>query len=258
MRKTALITGASGGLGECFARLWAAEKYKLILVARSKDALQQLGKELEKKHGIDVMIIVEDLSNPSAPAKILKKIGKERVDVLVNNAGFGDFGIFACSDPARDAAMIRLNVESLTHLTRLVLPGMLTRKSGRILNVASTAAFQPGPLMAVYYATKAYVLSFSLALSQETRGTGVTVTCLCPGPTKTGFERHANLGRSKLFKRGTMNPYVVARIGFRACMAGRPLVTAGFTNKLGAFLTRLVPRMWAARAAYRAQSPIRR
>lgn len=256
MRKTALITGASGGIGEQLARLWAKANYDLILVARSKDTLEKLGVELEKAHGISALIVAHDLSDPSAAEKIMQKIGNHPVDVLVNNAGFGDFGLFAQSDVARTSSMIRLNVESLTTLTRLVLPGMLTRKTGRILNVASTAAFQPGPLMAVYYATKAYVLSFSLALTEETRGTGVTVTCLCPGPTKTGFELHANLLGSRLFKRSTMTADTVARIGFDACMAGRPLITSGATNKFGAFCTRLIPRLWAAKIARKVQARV--
>jgi uncharacterized protein len=225
-------------------------------VARSKDTLRQLASELEETYGINAVAMAEDLSDPKAPQRLCEKLCERPIDVLVNNAGFGDFGLFQYADPQRIAAMLHLNVESLTLLTRLILPGMLQRGRGRILNIASTAAFQPGPFMAVYYATKAYVLSFSVALSDEMKHTGITVTCLCPGPTKTGFEAHANLAGSKLFKRGTMHPANVARIGFHACMSGRTLVTAGFINKIGAFLTRFAPRLWAAKVARMAQSPL--
>jgi short-subunit dehydrogenase len=255
MRKNALITGASGGLGECFARLAAADGYDLFLLARGKDALHALADELTKTHHIRTTVLVEDLSDPDSCERIAAKLAVVPLDLLVNNAGFGDFGTFSTSDPLRDAAMIQVNVGSLTRLTRLLLPGMLARKTGRILNVASTASFAPGPLMAVYYATKAYVLSFSVALSDETSGSGVTVTCLCPGPTATGFERAANLRASRLFKRGTMDADTVARMGYKACLAGKPLLVAGLRNKILIFGTRLVPKIWAARIARKAQSP---
>lgn len=253
MRPLALITGASGGLGEQFARLWAASGHDLVLVARGKEALERLKNELEGTQEIEVTVVVEDLSDAESARRLASSLPRIP-DVLVNNAGFGDYAPFAEADPKRIASMITLNVLTLTLLTREILPGMVARGSGRILNVASVAAFQPGPLMAVYYATKAYVLSFSLALSDETRGTGVTVTCLCPGPTATGFVSGANLESSRLFRLGTMDPQTVAKQGFDATNAGRPLLTTGLRNKIGAFLTRFAPRMTAARIARLAQS----
>ncbi|MEA2565364.1 MAG: uncharacterized protein QOD49_541, partial [Actinomycetota bacterium] len=185
----ALVTGASGGIGEELARILARHGYDLVLVARSADKLAALAERLELDHGIQVRAIAKDLARPDAAAEIHEWLAAEglTVDVLVNNAGMGLLGKFAEIGIEGDVEMLRLNVEAPTLLTRLLLPSMLERGSGRILNLASTAGFQPGPLMAVYYATKAYVLSFSEALANEVAGTGVTVTALCPGPTETGF-----------------------------------------------------------------------
>jgi short-subunit dehydrogenase len=253
MTRTALITGASGGLGADFARLAAKDGYNLILVARSKDLLEALKTELTAKHSIDVRVMAEDLSDETAVERLCDVLQKEPIDLLINNAGFGDFGLFQNSAPKRNQGMIRVNIEALTALTHAALPGMITRKTGKILNVASTASFQPGPLLAVYYATKAYVLNFSLALSNETQGTGVTVTCLCPGPTKTGFQSHANMNGSKLFTRHIMESAPVARIGYDACMNGKPLVISGTLNKIFAFSTRFISRMRAAAIAKKVQ-----
>jgi short-subunit dehydrogenase len=252
---TALITGASGGLGEEFANILAEKKWNLILVARSKDKLDVIKTNLEHNHSIAVQVIDLDLSLPDATHQLMKHIEKQNVDLLINNAGFGDFGLFQDSDPLRTRNMIDLNIGTLTDLTRAVLPGMIARKSGRILNVASTAAFQPGPLMAVYYATKAYVLNFSLALSDELQGTGVTVTCLCPGPTRTGFATHANMGSSKLFRRTLLNAHEVSAAGINACLKGKVLITPGIVNAIGTFMTRFVSRSFAARVARSVQSP---
>jgi uncharacterized protein len=245
MKDTALVTGASGGIGEEIARLVAAGGGDLVLVARTTARLDALAAELTRAHGVAVTVLTADLSAPDAAAGIARILADRQIaiDILVNNAGFGAAAEFAREDPGEIVQMIQLNVVTLTLLTRLLLPPMLQRRKGRILNVASTAAFQPGPLMAVYYATKAYVLSVSEALSEETAGTGVSVTCLCPGPTRTGFEKRARAGNSRLFTRpGVMSAAAVARAGYDAMMAGRRLVIPGLTNKIGVQVVRFTPR----------------
>jgi short-subunit dehydrogenase len=243
-RKTALITGASFGIGMELARIFAREGYSLVLVARSGDKLRQLASELEKSHGTRSLILAVDLTEPGASAYVLDQTTRAdiQVDVLVNNAGFGQYGYFAENDLEECLRQIQLNVTTLTHLTRLYLPAMVERKSGRILNVASTAAFQPGPLMAVYFATKAYVLHFSEALANELHGTDVTVTCLCPGPTATEFAKRANITDLRLLKFGSMDAHTVAEDGYRALMAGKPVVISGFKNWLVAQSVRFSPR----------------
>src|SRR5712691_4875572 len=243
-RKTALITGASFGIGQELAGIFAREGYNLVLVARTADKLRQLASELEKAHGTRSLILASDLAAPGAAAYIHDQTTRAEitVDVLVNNAGFGQFGLFAENDLDECLQQIQLNVTTLTHLTRLYLPEMLSRKSGRILNVASTAAFQPGPLMAVYYATKAYVLSFSVAVATEIAGSGVVVSCFCPGATDTGFQKRAGMENSRLFKKiGTMNVETVARDGYRGLMAGRTVVISGVQNWLVAESVRFAP-----------------
>lgn len=251
MKHTALITGASGGLGEEFARLCAADGMDLILVARSEDKLRTLAAELEKTHRIHAHVIAVDLSEINSPQKVMEEIDARGIAVtmLINNAGFGSFGMFYATDMKDQRSMMQLNMIALMELTHLILPGMLQRKHGRILNIASTAAFEPGPLMSVYFATKAFVLNFSLALSNEMNDTGVTVTCLCPGPTKTGFEARA----STLFRGHIMDAQTVARIGYSACKNGRSLVTAGLMNKILVFLVRFIPRSSAASIARKFQ-----
>jgi short-subunit dehydrogenase len=254
-RKTALITGASFGIGIELAHIFAREGYNLVLVARSADKLRQLASELEKAHGTRSLILAADLSEPGAPAYVLDQTTRAgiQVDVLVNNAGFGQYGMFAENDLEECLRQIQLNVTTLTHLTRLYLPAMIERESGRILNVASTAAFQPGPLMAVYYATKAYVLHFSEAIANELQGTGVTVTCLCPGPTATEFQKRANIAGIRLTKYGSMDARTVAEDGYRALMAGKPTVISGFRNWLLAQSVRFAPRRMAAAVARKLQ-----
>ena len=253
--KTALITGASFGIGLELTRVFARENYNLVLVARTADKLRQLASELEKAHCTRSLILATDLTDPGASAYVLDQTTRAdvAVDVLVNNAGFGQYGPFADSDLEECLRQIQLNVTTLTHLTRLYLPGMIERKSGRILNVASTAAFQPGPLMAVYYATKAYVLHFSEAIANELRGTGVTVTCLCPGPTTTEFHKRAKMLDSPLLRFGVMDAHTVAETGYRALMAGKPLAIAGLRNWLLAQSVRFAPRRVATAVARKVQ-----
>jgi short-subunit dehydrogenase len=268
-RKTALITGASFGIGLELARIFAREGCNLVLVARSADKLRQLASELEKEHGTRSLILAADLTEPGAPAYVLDQTTRAdiQVDVLVNNAGFGQYGMFAENDLEECLRQIQLNVTTLTHLTRLYLPAMIERAKvetkternrGRILNVASTAAFQPGPLMAVYYATKAYVLHFSEAIANELQGTGVTVTCLCPGPTATEFQKRANIAGIRLTKYGCMDARTVAEDGYRALMAGKPTVISGFRNWLVAQSVRFAPRRLAAAVARKVQESSRR
>jgi uncharacterized protein len=253
--KTALITGASFGIGLELARIFAREGYNLVLVARTADKLRQLASELEKANSTRSLILATDLTEPGAAAYLLDQTTRAdiQVDVLVNNAGFGQYGLFVNNDLEECLRQIQLNITTLTHLTRLYLPLMMARKSGRILNVASTAAFQPGPLMAVYFATKAYVLHFSEALSNEVDGTGVTVTCLCPGATKTEFHKRANALGMNLLKFGTMDAHTVAEDGYRALMAGKPVVISGLKNWLLAQLVRLSPRRLVTAIARRTQ-----
>jgi short-subunit dehydrogenase len=243
-RKTALITGASFGIGLELARIFAREGYNLVLVARTGDKLRQLASELEKVHSTRSLVLAVDLTDPGSSAYVLDQTTRAgiEVDVLVNNAGFGQYGLFAESDLEECLRQIQLNVTTLTHLTRLYLPEMLERKSGYILNVASTAAFQPGPLMAVYFATKAYVLYFSEAIANELKGAGVTVTCLCPGATATEFHKRANATGMRLLRMGSMDAKTVAEDGYSALMAGRPVVISGFKNWLVAQSVRFSPR----------------
>ena len=245
MPDTALITGASGGIGEELARLLAAGGANVVLVARGADRLASLAGELSRAHRVNASVIPQDLSAPDAVDAIGRELAARQltIDILVNNAGFGVYGPFAATPAAEEARMIQVNVAALTMLTKRLLPGMIERRHGRVLNVASTAAFQPGPLMAVYYASKAYVLSFSEALSNETSGTGVSVTCLCPGPTGTGFQDRARMRESRLFSMlSVASAADVARAGYDGMMAGRAIVIPGLANKAGVQAVRVTPR----------------
>lgn len=244
-RTTVLVTGASGGIGADLCQLFARDGYDIVLVARNEGNLHRVASELTSRHGITTTVLVYDLAQATAPQDIYDDVQRRgiTVDVLINNAGFGGHSAFVKGDPAEFLRMLQVNVVALTHLTRLFLPGMVARRSGRIMNVASTAAFLPGPFMAVYYASKAYVLSLSEALSEEVRGTGVTVTALCPGATTTNFQARAGLGGARLFSRGLVMPSQhVARIGYRGLMAGKPVVVTGFMNRLAALGPRIAPR----------------
>ncbi|HEX8686082.1 MAG TPA: SDR family oxidoreductase, partial [Pyrinomonadaceae bacterium] len=243
-KMTALVTGASGGIGEELARLFAADGHSLVLVARSRDKLARLADELKDKHGVAARVVAADLARAESPREIFEELEGAglRVDALVNNAGVGSYGPFAETDLKSELDLLQINVVALTHLTKLFLPGMLARRRGYVMNVASTASFQPGPLMAVYYASKAYVLSFSEALTNECGGTGVRVSALCPGPTETGFVAAAGMGDSKLFDRAVMDARTVAAAGYRGLLAGRAVVIPGFRNNLLARSIGLFPR----------------
>jgi short-subunit dehydrogenase len=230
---TALITGASSGIGLELARLFAKDGYNLVLVARNRSKLDSLGKELRSEHQVQVTVMVHDLVDPSTPRTIAGQLADQSiiVDVLVNNAGTQVYGEFAEADLDEQLALVQVNMAALIALTHLLLPGMIRRGSGRILNVGSTGSFAPGPLNAVYCASKAAVLSFSQAIGAELTGTGVTVTALCPGATNTAFIARHGMQDVRIF-RTAMSPGRVAQIGYRAMQRGRPLVVTGFSNQL--------------------------
>ena len=242
--ETALVTGASSGIGWQLAHLFARSGSDLILAARSEDRLHELAEILQSEYGVGAQVLPLDLARPEAAQAVFDRLKSDglEVDVLVNNAGFGARGAFAELDLNRQLGMIQLNVTTLTHLTRLFLPGMLERHRGGILNVASTAAFQPGPHMSVYYATKAYVLSLTEGLAEELSGTDVVASCLAPGPTRTRFSNRAGVKDTVLFKRGAMTVESVARAGYQGFRAGKMLIIPGLRNKLTTFAIRFMPR----------------
>jgi hypothetical protein len=246
MDKTwAVITGASGGIGEAMARRLAARGHSLVLVARSADKLQALADATKREHGTETLIVALDLGAGGAADRVAEVICEAGIvpEILINNAGFGVFGLHADTDLAEEQAMLDLNIVALTRLTKHLLPGMLAAKRGRIVNVASTAAFQPGPYMAVYYATKAYVLSYSEALAEELAGSGVSVTALCPGPTASGFQDKAAMQDSALVK-GKRLPGAdkVAAFAIAAMDRGRRVAVHGLRNRLLAQSIRVTPR----------------
>lgn len=256
-RWTALITGASAGLGLEMARLLAKDGHGLVLVARRRDKLEEIAAELRKAHDVKVLVVAADLGDPAAPAEVLRQVEAAGIEVglLVNNAGYGSNGAFAELDPAKEVGMVDLNVRALVHLTRLFLPGMIARKRGRVLNVGSTAGFVPGPFMATYYATKAFVLSFTEALAFELEGTGVTVTVLCPGATATEFAAVSGTSKMKLFQSGVADAVSVARFGLDAARAGKVIAVPGLMNKLTALAPRISPRSLARAIASRYNRP---
>jgi len=242
---TALITGASGGIGYELARLFAKDHHNLVLVARNGDKLSRVAQELQNQFGISAKAIPLDLAASPAPQFLFDQLQREdiAIDILVNNAGYGCYGEFSQIPLDDELGQIQLNITALTALTKLFLAPMLERRAGRIMNVASTAGFQPGPLMAVYYATKAYVISLSEALANELAGTGVSVTCLCPGATATDFAARAGNDRSRLFQQvKPMSAATVARDGYRGLMKGKTLVISGVRNWLVAESVRVAPR----------------
>ena len=239
-----MITGASLGIGYELAKLFARDKHALVLVARNRQKLEQIAIELKSLGAPQVTVIAKDLGELEAPDEIFAETERRKIqiDFLVNNAGFGERGPFLKTNLDNELEMVQVNIVALMHLTKLYLPGMVQRNFGRIMQVASTAAFQPGPFMAVYYATKAFVLSFSEATWEELRGTEVTVTALCPGATETGFAARAGMLNSRLFKMRVMPAEPVAALGYRGMMAGKPLVVTGLRNRLMAFSVRFGPR----------------
>jgi uncharacterized protein len=247
--KTVLITGATRGIGWEFAEVFAARGYSLFLTGRDKARLQQFKKE----HGssLSITTVAADLSVAAGAAAVLDAVHESRavIDILVNNAGLGDRHAFADSDLERQRAMLQVNISSLVELTHGLLPDMVARRSGRILNIASTAAFLPGPYMAIYYASKAFVLSFSHALAGELRGSGVSVSVLCPGATKTDFDRTAGTTGSRLVRVGAMEARAVAEAGVRGLLAGRWTIVPGFANKVTAISPHLASRRFLARMA---------
>jgi short-subunit dehydrogenase len=255
MNKTALITGASGGIGLELARIHAAKGDDLILVARTGSKLEMLKTDLEKKFNIKVHCIVKDLAVKDAGREVYAEVKRKGLSVnyLINNAGFGDFGLFADSDWNKQERMINLNITALAHLTRLILPDMIAMGGGKIMNVASLAAFQPGPSMSVYFATKAFVLSFSEAVNNEVRDKGISVTALCPGPVETNF--HAvTIGDPELVKERKMaSAKEVAEFGYRSMIKGKPVAIPGFKTSLMAFAVRFFPREFIVRMVRKIQ-----
>lgn len=259
MKQTVLITGASGGLGLALAHRFAKDGFDLILTARSADKLDTAKAAIETAHGVRVTSIPLDLGAPHAAKTLMAAVEEQglRVDILVNNAGFGDFGAFADSDIDKQSAMVQLNVTALMELTHAVLPSMRQHGRGKILNVASIAAFQQGPYMSVYYATKAFVLSFSQALAYELKNSGITVTTLCPGPIDTAFVQAADLGRSKLFRSLPVSTaQAVADYGYKALMKGKTVAVHRLLNKLLVFSVRFVPRSLVSKTICKIQGEI--
>lgn len=243
--KTALITGASGGIGFELAKIHAATGGNLVLVARNKNKLDEVKHSLEARYHISVYTIARDLSDPGAADEIYQDVLQQnlKVDYLINNAGFGDYGMFVDAHWEKQLQMINLNVITLTRLTHLYLPEMVKKRSGKIMNLASTAAFQPGPTMSVYFATKAYVLSLSEALANEVKAFGVTITALCPGATESGFQAAAEMEDSRLVKdRKLPSAEAVAKYGYNAMMKGKTVAIHGTMNKILANAIRLMPR----------------
>ena len=255
-RRTALVTGGSGGIGLELAKVLARAGFDIALVARKRDTLEAAAGQLEGQYDVRVHVFAADLRRSASPESVFDFLANENIpiEVLVNNAGFGLGGEFADTELTRELEMIQVNIAALTHLTKLFLPPMIKRKSGHILNLASTAAFQPGPLMAVYYATKAYVLSFSEALAEELRNSGVTVTALCPGPTRSDFASTARVGSSRLFTLfGIADAADVAEFGVQAMMQGKRVAIPGLKNKIVAQANRFSPRALATRVSRLAQ-----
>lgn len=253
-QRTALITGASSGIGRALAHLFAQDRFDLVLVARDAERLMCLADELQKRFQISATVLPTDLSRAEAPRELYQELHRREIaiDVLVNNAGAHVFGPVQETDVEQQLQLIQLNLVSVAHLTLLLIQDMLRRGRGKILNVGSTGGFAPTPLNAVYCATKAFVLSFSEAIARDLEGTGITVTCLCPGPTRTEFMSRAGIEHLRVFQIGAMSAEQVARIGYRALMQGKVTVVPGLWNRLSIFAIRFLPRRFVTWAAKRA------
>jgi uncharacterized protein len=256
MKPYALITGASSGIGLELAHTFAKNGYNLVLVARSREKMEALAAECHTQHATESLVIEADLSDRTSAQMVFDTVKKKKLvlDVLVNNAGFGDTGEFASSDWQKQEDMMMVNMIAAAHLTRLFVPQLIEQKNGYILNVASVVAFLPGPLMSIYFATKAFLLSFSEALSEELKNTGVSVTVLCPGVTESGFQKVANIEESK-FVKGKKMPSAaeVAEFGYTSMIARKVVVVHGFSNYMLTLAPRFFPRSWIRTAVKRYQ-----
>ena len=241
---TALITGASSGIGLELAQLFAEDGHDLVIVARREEMLNKIADQIKTDFGVKVIVIPKDLTEKDAPQEIYDQLAdtSTEIGIVVNNAGFGAVGEFTELDHERQMNMLNLNINALVSLTRLFLPDMIERNHGGILNVGSLAGFQPGPYASIYYATKAFVLSFTEGLKEELKGTDIKITCLAPGPTNTEFGEVSGLDKSFLFKFGTMGAREVAKQGYKGFKSGKTIVIPGFTNQLLPFLVRISPR----------------
>ena len=256
-KQRALITGGSVGIGAALAEEFASHGHDLILVSRKRDKLEARGRLIGETFGVDVVCLPEDLTDPHGARRLHEAVVARGLDVhfLVNNAGVGLYGKFATTDLDAELKMIQLNTTSIVDLTKRFLPAMIERRSGRILNVASTAAFVPGPWMSIYYATKAFLLSFSEAIDYELKPYGITVTTLCPGPTESEFKVRAGSQRSRLFEAFVMDAPRVAKVGYDAMMKGKVVAIPGLRNKLIPVAARIVPRPLIAKLSHRAARP---
>ncbi|MEM7008999.1 MAG: SDR family oxidoreductase [Thermodesulfobacteriota bacterium] len=254
--ETVLITGASSGIGLGLAKLFAADGSDLVLVARREERLNELAEELKSEHGIQVHVLPKDLTKKAAPKEIFSHLNKEniQIDVVVNNAGFGNKGHIADLDTDLQLDMIQVNLVALTHLTRLFLPGIIERGHGGILNVGSLAGFQPGPNLAVYFATKAFVLSFTEALAEETSNPDIKISCLAPGPVKTEFGEKSDLEDSLLFKVSLMDMEPVVKAGYDGFRNGQTIVIPGIKQQIVPFLNRFTPRLIVRKIAKKLNS----
>lgn len=247
-----LITGASRGIGYELAKWFARDHYSLMLVARDQQRLEEIAEEFRKSYGVHVQQLAVDLSRPEGTDQLIGLLEEQQLplSVVVNNAGFGAYGPFPEIDPQVEREMLELNMITLTRLTRYAVMKMRENGGGKILNVASTAAFQPGPLMAVYYATKAYVLSFSEALHEELKEYGIHVSTLCPGPTDTDFHRRAGTTSSRLIRFVNMDAETCARIAYRDFMRGKRLIVPGLMNRMGIISVKFLPRGWVLKVVH--------